>query len=154
PPPCPSAGPSPTPTTATGSSTREPPRPRGSRPPPPRRRQRRRRPRTRPPPRPGSPRSPRSTEGGPRYPARTISTEHGAWCDTLLGTEPTRNRVAPVIPLLPTTIRSEPCSSATSMIASAASPTRANVDPLQPGGLRVAPRGLQQREHLRAHVDL
>ena len=58
---------------------------------------------------------------------RTISTEHGAWCETLFGTEPSRNRLAPVIPLLPTTIRSEPCSSATSTIASAASPWRANV---------------------------
>ncbi len=53
---------------------------------------------------------------------RTISTEHGAWCETLLGTEPSRNRLAPVMPLLPTTTRSQPCSSATSTIASAASP--------------------------------
>src|SRR5581483_10261642 len=58
---------------------------------------------------------------------RTISTEHGAWWETLFGTEPSRNRLAPVIPLLPTTIRSQRCSSATSTIASAASPTRANV---------------------------
>ena len=38
---------------------------------------------------------------------RTISTEHGAWCETLFGTEPSRNRLAPVMPLLPTTIRSD-----------------------------------------------
>src|SRR5690349_9921377 len=55
---------------------------------------------------------------------RTISTEHGAWWEILFGTEPSRNRLAPVIPLLPTTIRSELCSSATSRIASAASPWR------------------------------
>ena len=42
-----------------------------------------------------------------------------------LGTEPSRNRRAPVIPLLPTTMRSAPCSSATSRIASAGSPWRA-----------------------------
>ena len=53
---------------------------------------------------------------------RTTSTEHGAWWETLFGTEPSRNRLAPVIPLLPTTIRSARLSSAMSMIASAASP--------------------------------
>ena len=37
---------------------------------------------------------------------RKISTEHGAWWETLLGTEPSRKRLAPVMPLLPTTIRS------------------------------------------------
>ena len=58
---------------------------------------------------------------------RTISTEQGAWCETLLGTEPSRKRLAPVMPLLPTTMRSALCSSATSRIASAASPWRANV---------------------------
>ena len=39
---------------------------------------------------------------------RTISTEHGAWWETLFGTEPSRKRLAPVMPLLPTTIRSAP----------------------------------------------
>ena len=56
---------------------------------------------------------------------RMISTEHGAWCETLFGTEPSRNRLAPVMPLLPTTIRSAPRSSATSRMASAGSPWRA-----------------------------
>ena len=51
-----------------------------------------------------------------------ISTEQGAWWETLLGTEPSRKRLAPVIPLLPTTTRSASCSSATSRIASAGSP--------------------------------
>ena len=36
----------------------------------------------------------------------TIRTEHGAWWETLFGTDPSRKRLAPVIPLLPTTIRS------------------------------------------------
>ena len=44
----------------------------------------------------------------------TISTEHGAWWETLFGTEPSRKRRAPVMPLLPTTMRSAPRSSATS----------------------------------------
>ena len=35
-------------------------------------------------------------------------TEQGEWCYTLFGTEPSRNRLAPVMPLLPTTIRSAP----------------------------------------------
>ena len=35
-----------------------------------------------------------------------ISTLQGAWWETLFGTEPSRKRFAPVIPLLPTTIRS------------------------------------------------
>ncbi len=35
-----------------------------------------------------------------------IITEQGAWWETLFGTEPSRKRLAPVIPLLPTTIRS------------------------------------------------
>jgi alpha-1,2-mannosyltransferase len=56
---------------------------------------------------------------------RMISTEQGAWCETLLGTEPSRKRLAPVMPLLPTTIRSASRSSATSRIASAGSPWRA-----------------------------
>ena len=51
-----------------------------------------------------------------------ISTEHGAWWETLFGTEPSRKRLAPVMPLLPTTMRSAPRSSATSRIASAGSP--------------------------------
>ena len=54
-----------------------------------------------------------------------ISTEQGAWCETLFGTDPSRKRLAPVMPLLPTTIRSAPRSSATSRIASAGSPSRA-----------------------------
>src|ERR1700730_14947781 len=33
---------------------------------------------------------------------RMISTLHGAWCATLLGTLPSRNRVMPLMPLLPT----------------------------------------------------
>src|SRR3954447_14564939 len=56
-----------------------------------------------------------------------IITEQGAWCEILFGTEPSRKRFAPDIPLLPTTIRSAFCSSATSRIASAGSPSRANV---------------------------
>ncbi len=39
-----------------------------------------------------------------------MSTEQGAWWETLFGTDPSKNRLAPVIPLLPTTIRSAPCS--------------------------------------------
>src|SRR3954468_2060157 len=56
-----------------------------------------------------------------------IRTLQGAWWLTLLGTEPSRKRLAPVMPLLPTTMRSAPCSSATSRIASAGSPWRAKV---------------------------
>ncbi len=56
------------------------------------------------------------------YVVRMISTEQGAWWETLFGTEPSRKRFAPVMPLLPTMIRSLPCSSATSRIASAGSP--------------------------------
>ena len=37
-----------------------------------------------------------------------ISTLQGAWWETLFGTEPSRKRLAPVMPLLPTTIRSAP----------------------------------------------
>ena len=37
-----------------------------------------------------------------------ISTQQGAWWLTLLGTEPSRKRLAPVMPLLPTTMRSAP----------------------------------------------
>ena len=54
-----------------------------------------------------------------------ISTLQGAWWLTLLGTEPSRKRLAPVMPLLPTTMRSAPRSSATSRMASAGSPWRA-----------------------------
>ena len=61
-----------------------------------------------------------------------ISTEQGAWCDTLFGTEPSRNRRAPVMPLLPTTIRSASRSSATSRIASAGSPSRAKISTSMP----------------------
>ena len=53
---------------------------------------------------------------------RMISTEQGAWWETLLGTEPSRKRLAPVMPLLPTITRSALRSSATSRIASAGSP--------------------------------
>src|SRR5207253_11228963 len=42
-----------------------------------------------------------------------MSTEQGAWWETLFGTEPSRKRFAPVMPLFPTTIRSAFCSSAT-----------------------------------------
>ena len=56
---------------------------------------------------------------------RMISTLQGAWWLILLGTEPSRKRLAPVMPLLPTTIRSAPRSSATSRMASAGSPWRA-----------------------------
>ena len=60
-----------------------------------------------------------------RYVVRMISTLQGAWWLTLFGTEPSRKRLAPVIPLLPTTMRSAPRSSATSRMASAGSPWRA-----------------------------
>ena len=56
---------------------------------------------------------------------RMISTLQGAWWLILLGTEPSRKRLAPVMPLLPTTMRSAPRSSATSRMASAGSPWRA-----------------------------
>jgi hypothetical protein len=90
---------------------------------------------------PANPESPASRNAGslvlePRTAARPprgeaaqlvlmISTEQGAWWETLLGTEPSRKRLAPVIPLLPMTIRSASRSSATSRIASAGSPWRA-----------------------------
>ena len=66
----------------------------------------------------------RRRDGGDEadHTVRMISTEQGAWWETLFGTEPSRKRLAPVIPLLPTTMRSEPRSSATSRIASAGSP--------------------------------
>ena len=63
---------------------------------------------------------------------RMMSTEQGAWCDTLFGTEPSRKRLAPVMPLLPRTMRSLPRSSATSRIASAGSPCRANTSTATP----------------------
>ena len=59
------------------------------------------------------------TPASRRYVVRMISTVQGAWCETLFGTEPSRKRLAPVMPLLPTTIRSACVSSATSRIASA-----------------------------------
>ena len=49
-----------------------------------------------------------ATRAGPLQVVRMIITAHGAWWETLLGTEPSRNRLAPVMPLLPTTIRSAP----------------------------------------------
>jgi hypothetical protein len=61
-----------------------------------------------------------------------MRTEQGAWWETLFGTEPSRKRRAPVIPLLPTTIRSALRSSATSRIASAGSPSRAKVSTSMP----------------------
>ena len=64
----------------------------------------------------------RDGPGDPRHVVRTISTEQGAWWETLFGTEPSRKRRAPVMPLLPTTIRSASRSSATSRIASAGRP--------------------------------
>src|SRR5262249_44208609 len=76
---------------------------------------------------------------------RTISTEQGAWCETLFGTEPSRNRRAPVMPLLPTTIRSAPSCSAISMMPSAASPriargsTPTPLAALAPGASRRTP---------------
>ena len=73
-------------------------------------------------------RSPRSST----QVVRMISTLQGAWCETLFGTEPSRKRFVPVMPLLPTTIRSACVSSATSRIASAASPSRANVSTFTP----------------------
>jgi len=53
---------------------------------------------------------------------RMIITEHGAWWEILSGTEPSKKRLAPVMPLLPTMIKSAARSSATSRIASAGSP--------------------------------
>src|ERR687895_2385556 len=67
-----------------------------------------------------------------------IITLHGAWWETLFGTLPSRKRLAPVIPLLPTTIRSAPFSSATSRMASAGSPSRAGVSTSTPSSL-IAP---------------
>ena len=85
---------------------------------------------------------------------RTISTEQGAWWETLFGTEPSRKRLAPVIPLLPTTIRSARCSSATSRIASAASPWRANVSTSStPARVGLVAAPLEHREHVLARVD-
>ena len=64
-------------------------------------------------------------EGALAQVVRTMYTPHGAWWEILFGTLPSRKRRAPVIPLLPTTIRSAFVSSATSRIASAGSPSRA-----------------------------
>ena len=83
-----------------------------------------RRPRARQPLR-GRPRGRGRRDGPARYVVRMIITAHGAWWEILLGTEPSRKRLAPVMPLLPTTIRSAPSSSATSRMASAGSPSRA-----------------------------
>ena len=57
-----------------------------------------------------------------RYGVRMISTAQGAWWEMRLGTEPSRNRLAPVRPRLPTMMRSASRSSATSRIESAGSP--------------------------------
>ena len=62
-----------------------------------------------------------------------IRTLQGAWWEILFGTLPSRNRRAPVIPLLPTTITVALTSSATSRIASAGSPSRACVSTSTPG---------------------
>ena len=48
-----------------------------------------------------------------------IITAQGAWWETLFGHRAEQEALAPVMPLLPTTIRSAPSSSATSRIASA-----------------------------------
>ena len=55
----------------------------------------------------------------------TIRTSQVAWCETLSGTTPARNRRPPLIPLLPTTTRSCPSASASFAIASPGSPFRA-----------------------------
>ena len=83
---------------------------------------------------------------------RIINTEQGAWWETLLGTEPSRNRFAPVMPLLPTTIRSEPRSSATSRMASAGSPWRAKVSTSTPAS-RVSRRLVERVVDVLARVD-
>ena len=72
----------------------------------------------------GAPRRRLSAFGTPQV-VLMISTLQGAWWLTLFGTEPSRKRLAPVMPLLPTTMRSAPRSSATSRMASAGSPWRA-----------------------------
>ena len=79
------------------------------------------------PPRATDPAIPTSSASRPRQVVLMIRTEQGAWWETLFGTEPSRKRRAPVMPLLPTTIRSASRSSATSRIASAGSPSRAKV---------------------------
>jgi len=79
--------------------------------------------------------------GAPLYPAprppgqvvRTISTLQGAWCTTLLGTPPSRNRVMPVMPLLPTTMSSASRFSANWMMTSAGAPGSARVSTATPG---------------------
>src|SRR5437762_1536228 len=68
-----------------------------------------------------------------------IRTEQGAWWLTLFGTEPRRNRLAPVMPLLPTMMRPAFSSSATSRIASAGSPSRAKVLTATPASAMAAP---------------
>ena len=99
--------------------------------------------------------SPRRSRG--RYDARSSgrsapSTARGA--RPCSAPNPSRNRLAPVIPLLPTTIRSERCSSATSRIASAASPCRANVSTSVDARRRVPRRApLEQRQHVVVRVD-
>jgi len=58
---------------------------------------------------------------------RTIRSDDGTWWLTLFGTEPRKNRLAPVIPLLPTTMMSTPWSAAMSQSTSAGSPFRASL---------------------------
>jgi len=54
----------------------------------------------------------------------TISTLHGEWWATLLGTLPRANRLIPLMPRLPTTTTSAFTDSATLMSTSAGSPSR------------------------------
>ena len=82
-----------------------------------------------------------------------IRTLQGAWWETLFGTLPSRKRLAPVMPLLPTTIRSDPFSSATSRIASAGSPCRANVSVSTPGLAGDLGRRAERRLDVLARVD-
>ncbi len=84
---------------------------------------------------------------------RIINTEQGAWWETLFGTDPSKNRLAPVMPLLPTTIRSAPCSSATSRIASAGSPWRGYTLHRDPGLASHLGSRLQRRVHVLARAD-
>ena len=83
----------------------------------------------------------------------TISTEQGAWWLTLFGTEPSRKRSAPVMPLLPTTMRSAPVSSATSRIASAGLPWRAWTSASTPAARATADDVAQDRVHVLARRD-
>ena len=102
---------------------------------------------------PASTRRARSPPSARCYVVRMISTLQGAWCETLFGTEPSRKRLAPVMPLLPTTIRSALRSSATSRIASAGSPSRAKVSTFDARALDLLGRVLERRLDVLARVD-